>query len=156
MTVNDSRQQAFMLLAGQVLSVVAAALSAGIVYRLGASIGTDPQSTSVIAASTTTNFGPYQNTERFLVVNSYGTLTLTVANVDLTALPLGASASFVITPTNMTCSNGLQIIPLDTAITANTTTTTAPAGSIGFTSHATGVGKLFMSDGAHWQFAIVA
>lgn len=45
---------------------------------------------------------------------------------------------------------------LTTAITANTTTTTAPKGSIGTTSNATGAGKLFVSDGAKWQFAVVA
>jgi hypothetical protein len=42
-----------------------------------------------------------------------------------------------------------------TAITANTTTTTAPKGSIGTTSNATGAGKLFISDGAKWQFAAI-
>ena len=45
---------------------------------------------------------------------------------------------------------------LTTAITANSTTTTAPAGSIGTTSNATGLGKLFVSDGSKWQFAVVA
>jgi hypothetical protein len=52
--------------------------------------------------------------------------------------------------------NGLYLVTLDTAITANSTTTSAPAGSIGITSHATGRGKLFMSDGTKWQFAAVA
>jgi hypothetical protein len=42
------------------------------------------------------------------------------------------------------------------AITANTTTTTAPKGSIATTTNATGTGKLFVSDGAKWQFAVVA
>ncbi len=45
---------------------------------------------------------------------------------------------------------------LTTAITANTTTTSAPKGSIGTTSNATGAGKLFVSDGTKWQFAVVA
>lgn len=53
-------------------------------------------------------------------------------------------------------SNQQLFVALDTAITANTTTTSAPAGSIAVTSHATGVGKLFMSDGSKWQFAVVA
>ena len=44
---------------------------------------------------------------------------------------------------------------LTTAITANTTTTSAPKGSIGTTSNATGAGKLFVSDGSKWQFAAV-
>jgi hypothetical protein len=50
----------------------------------------------------------------------------------------------------------IKFIVLDSAITANTTTTTLPAGSIGVTSNATGVGYLFMSDGSKWQFAKVA
>ena len=45
---------------------------------------------------------------------------------------------------------------LTSAITANSTTTTAPKGSIGTTSNATGAGKLFVSDGTKWQFAVVA
>jgi len=45
---------------------------------------------------------------------------------------------------------------LTTAITANSTTTTAPQGSIATTTNATGAGKLFVSDGSKWQFAVVA
>ena len=45
---------------------------------------------------------------------------------------------------------------LTTAITANSTTTTAPKGSIATTTNATGAGKLFISDGSKWQFAVVA
>lgn len=56
----------------------------------------------------------------------------------------------------LTSSTGAGLYFLDTAITANTTTTTAPAGSIGVTTNATGVGKMFISDGAKWQFAVVA
>lgn len=52
--------------------------------------------------------------------------------------------------------NGTWFVTLDTAITANTTTTDAPAGSLGITSHATGAGKLFSSDGSKWQFTAVA
>lgn len=40
---------------------------------------------------------------------------------------------------------------LDTAITANSTTTTAPKGSIATTSNGTGAGKVFISDGSKWQ-----
>lgn len=52
--------------------------------------------------------------------------------------------------------NGQVFSALDTAITANVTLTALPAGSIGITSHATGKGKFFMSDGAKWQYAVVA
>lgn len=45
---------------------------------------------------------------------------------------------------------------LTTAITANVTTTAAPAGSLAITTHATGVGSIFRSDGSKWQFLINA
>jgi hypothetical protein len=45
---------------------------------------------------------------------------------------------------------------LSTAITANTTTTSAPAGSLGITTNATGLGKLFYSDGSKWQFMAIS
>lgn len=51
--------------------------------------------------------------------------------------------------------SGAGVYMLDTAITANTTTTTAVKGSLGLTTNATGVGKLFYSDGAKWQFAAI-
>lgn len=51
---------------------------------------------------------------------------------------------------------GAGIYVLDTAITANSTTTTAPKGSLGLTTNSTGVGKLFYSDGAKWQYAAVS
>ena len=53
-------------------------------------------------------------------------------------------------------STGAGLYFLDTAVTANSTTTDAPAGSIGVTTNATGLGKLFISDGTKWQFAVVA
>jgi hypothetical protein len=45
---------------------------------------------------------------------------------------------------------------LNTAITVNVTTTTAAAGSLATTSNATGLGKLFISDGTKWQYPVVA
>lgn len=53
-------------------------------------------------------------------------------------------------------ATGAGLYFLDTAVTANSTTTDAPKGSIGVTTNATGVGKLFISDGTKWQFAVVA
>lgn len=53
-------------------------------------------------------------------------------------------------------ATGAGLYFLDTAITANSTTTDAPKGSIGVTTNSTGVGKMFISDGAKWQFAVVA
>ena len=53
-------------------------------------------------------------------------------------------------------SNNAWLVALATAISANSTTTSAPAGSLGFTTHATGNTKWFMSDGTKWQYAAVA
>lgn len=47
---------------------------------------------------------------------------------------------------------GIRIYKLTAAVTANVTATTAPAGSLGKTSNATGRASVFVSDGAKWQF----
>ena len=53
---------------------------------------------------------------------------------------------------SITLTTGLvQILSLDTAITDNVTTTTAPKNSLAVTSNSTGTGKLWMSDGSKWQ-----
>jgi hypothetical protein len=49
---------------------------------------------------------------------------------------------------------GLYI--LSTAITNNVTATTVPSGSLGITTNATGLGKLFYSDGAVWKFMAIS
>lgn len=54
-------------------------------------------------------------------------------------------------PTYTILANGVRFYPLAIAVTANVTLTTAPAGSIGVTSHATGGGVTFYSDGTKWQ-----
>ena len=53
-------------------------------------------------------------------------------------------------------ATGAGLYFLTTAVTANSTTTDAPAGSIGVTTNATGLGKMFISDGTKWQYAVVA
>lgn len=45
----------------------------------------------------------------------------------------------------------MRIYGFSSAITGNSTLTSSPAGSIAFTSHATGRGVLFYSDGTKWQ-----
>lgn len=57
---------------------------------------------------------------------------------------------------DMMFSNGLYFFTSTAAITANSTATTLPSGSLGITSNGTGVGHLFMSDGSKWQYAAVA
>jgi hypothetical protein len=75
----------------------------------------------------------------------------------------GASALAAVTATSVTTSGTAaagnavaSLYFLTTAITANTTTTTAPIGSLATTTNATGLGKLFIADGTKWQYPVVA
>ena len=69
----------------------------------------------------------------------------------------GVIASTIQTTGNEVAANlNAGVYILSTAITANTTTTSAPTGSLGITTNATGLGKLFYSDGSKWQFAAVS
>ena len=81
------------------------------------------------------------------IPNGAGPYQVSDGNVDAEKL-LGGNT--------LTASTGAGLYFLSIAVTANTTTTTAAKGSIGVTTNATGVGKLFISDGAKWQFAVVA
>ena len=76
----------------------------------------------------------------------------------VTATTVTASGAVTSTATNgAAVANGTAgLYFLTSAITANSTTTTAPKGSIGVTTNATGLGKMFISDGTKWQFAVVA
>ena len=66
------------------------------------------------------------------------------------------SAAKLVGGSTVTFASGAGIYFLTTAITANSTTTTAPAGSFGMTTNATGLGKLFYSDGTKWQYGAVS
>lgn len=57
-------------------------------------------------------------------------------------------------PEFTTLANGTRLYLLSVAITANSTLTDAPAGSIGVTSHGTGRGSTFYSDGTKWQLQV--
>ena len=71
---------------------------------------------------------------------------------------LGAvTATSVTSSATAAASNAVAgIYFLTTAITAGSTTTTAPAGSLATTTNATGAGKLFTSVGGKWEFPVVA
>lgn len=71
---------------------------------------------------------------------------------------LGAvTATSVTSSATAAASNAVAgIYFLTTAITANTTTTSVPVGSLATTTNATGLGKLFIADGTKWQFPVVA
>lgn len=75
----------------------------------------------------------------------------------------GTSTLGVVTATSITSSGSAAaanatagLYFLTTAVTANSTTTTAPVGSLATTTNATGLGKLFISDGTKWQYPVVA
>lgn len=75
----------------------------------------------------------------------------------------GASALGAVTATSITTSDSAAaanatagLYFLTTAITANSTTTSVPVGSLATTTNATGTGKLFISDGTKWQYPVVA
>jgi hypothetical protein len=71
---------------------------------------------------------------------------------------LGAvTATSVTSSATAAASNAVAgIYFLTTAITANTTTTSVPVGSLATTTNATGLGKLFIADGTKWQYPVVA
>jgi hypothetical protein len=66
----------------------------------------------------------------------------TSGNLDISTLATGSYIDI----------GGKRIYTFTTAITANSTLTSAPAGSIGVTTHATGRASIFVSDGTKWQF----
>ena len=75
----------------------------------------------------------------------------------------GASSLAAVTASSLTSTGSAAVSNataglyfLTTAITANSTATTAPVGSLGTTTNATGTGKLFISDGTKWQYPVVA
>lgn len=76
---------------------------------------------------------------------------------DSVAVSGAVTAATVTTSGDVAVANAVAgLYFLTTAITANSTTTSAPKGSIATTTNATGTGKLFVSDGSKWQFAVVA
>ena len=81
------------------------------------------------------------------IANGAGPYQFTDGNTDAEKLVGGTVLQF---------AGGVQFHGLSTAITANSTTTSAPAGSMAITSNATGKGKLFVSDGTKWQYAAIS
>jgi hypothetical protein len=86
----------------------------------------------------------------------YGVDLYAAANANYSSGGGFTPQAFVPSIADIRFHNQQVLVALTTAITANSTLTTVPAGSIGITSHATGVGKLFVSDGTKWQFAAVS
>lgn len=93
---------------------------------------------------------------QFDSVTVTGAATLGAVTATTVAASGAVTAASVTTSGAAAASNAVAgVYFYSTAITANSTTTTAPAGSLGMTSNATGLGKLFYSDGAKWQIGSV-
>ena len=87
--MNANEQQTLFLPAGQVLSVVAASGASGSATRLAKLPGGgDAQSVTAITTGATFKFGPYADTERFNIICTAGSLTIStsvpVPNTDAT------------------------------------------------------------------------
>jgi hypothetical protein len=82
-------------------------------------------------------------------VVSEGTVTNGAVGIEL-------AADGTVLEQDIKFSNGLAFVALTTAITANSTTTSLPAGSLAITSNATGVGHLFTCIAGKWEYALVA
>jgi len=81
--MNANEQQNFSLTAGQVLTIVAASGASGSAIRLSrVPGGGDAQSVTAIASGATYTFGPYADMERFKVVCTAGTITVSVTTYD--------------------------------------------------------------------------
>jgi hypothetical protein len=96
--------------------------------------------------------------------------TSTITGGTINATPIGGTTPAAVAGTTVSGTSGYTTSAttgavasnatggfylLSTAITADTTTTTAPVGSFGVTAHATGRGKLFYSDGTKWQLGAI-
>jgi hypothetical protein len=85
-----------------------------------------------------------------MTVDSLSTTSIT-ATGSVTANTHVSTASSGVVALN--ANAGIYI--LSTAITAGVTLTSVPDGSLGITTNATGIGKLFYSDGTNWQFMAI-
>lgn len=80
----------------------------------------------------------------------YGLSLFAAPNTNYGGTPIG----FVPANGDIEFSNGVRWRALTVAVTANSTTTSDPAGTFACTSNATGRGSIFRSDGSKWQFLI--
>jgi hypothetical protein len=82
-TINTLSKETVTLEVGLALSVVAAAVSSGTIFRLGDSHGEQAQAATAISASETKTFGPYAEIARFEIVCAAGSLTYSTGPADV-------------------------------------------------------------------------
>jgi hypothetical protein len=83
------------------------------------------------------------------------TSTITATSVTATGAVTGNTHVSTASSGVVALNANAGVYILSTAITATVTATTVPSGSLGITTNATGLGKLFYSDGAVWQFMAI-
>lgn len=87
----------------------------------------------------------------------FESLTVTGASTLAAVTATSISAPSITSSGNAAAANAVAgLYFLTSAITVNVTTTSAPVGSLATTTNATGLGKLFISDGSKWQYPVVA
>lgn len=87
---------------------------------------------------------------------SGGTIALaTITGCTLTTATVSGTFTSTATTGPVVANATAGLYFLTSAITANSTATTAPVGSLATTTNATGLGKLFISDGTKWQYPVV-
>src|SRR6266404_5068447 len=109
-TVQHGAQESMSLPTGEVLTVATNTLAVGIVIRKARSAGGVDQSVTAIAGADL-SFGPYAQTERFVVVCAAGSVVYThgVADPALSATDAEVAASYATkagTTTNDSASAG--------------------------------------------------
>lgn len=93
---------------------------------------------------------------QFESVTVTGASTLAAVTATTVAATGAVSGATLTSAADAAASNAVAgVYFYTTAITGNSTATTAPKGSLGGTSNATGAGKLFVSDGSKWQLGAI-
>jgi hypothetical protein len=93
---------------------------------------------------------------QFESVTVTGASTLAAVTATTVAATGAVSGATLTSAADAAASNAVAgVYFYTTAITGNSTVTTAPKGSLGGTSNATGAGKLFVSDGSKWQLGAI-
>lgn len=111
---------------------------------------------AVVAVISDGDCNPYINvtpTAMFKVRNMAGSTSKAHFGLDLSDAAFSGSEypDISYSEGDIKLSNGIKLVALTTAVTANVTATTEAVGTLALTSHATGAGTLFYSDGSKWQ-----
>lgn len=147
---NPDRRAVLIQNVGSV--IVSLANSSSVTYTTGVLLA--PNQRAVFLGDTSDIYGiTNASTADLRIVETFGgNGSVTIERLNTTGVSNDAAANTVgmSDGVNIVAGNVLVYL-LTTAITANSTTTSTAAGSLAITSHATGLGTVFRSDGTNWQ-----